>query len=259
MAAMRKIPFKDRLENLHHPVARKLFSLMENKQTNIAVAADVTSAQALLDLAEKVGPEICILKTHIDISEDFTPSVTEQLRKIADRHQFLLFEDRKFADIGNTVTYQYGKGIYHIADWADIINAHSLPGPGIIEGLKKVGLPQGRALLLIAEMSSSENLASNAYIEKTLAMARQNLDFVIGFISQKKLSDDPCWIYMTPGIQLTAGKDALGQQYHTPESVISAGSDILIVGRGIYAAKNPKEQAALYRRAGWQAYVKSFS
>lgn len=249
--------YADRAKDMQHPIARTLLELMDRKQTNLAVSADVTSCQELLDLAEEVGPEICVLKTHVDILEDFNIAYIERLQEIASRHQFLLFEDRKFADIGNTVQLQYGKGIYRIADWADIVNAHSLPGPGIIDGLKEVGLPLERACLLLAQMSSKHNLLQDAYVTATLEMAKQHKDFIIGFIALQRLLDTPDFIYFTPGVNIGASGDTLGQSYLLPDYVINTcGSDIIIVGRGIYRNPSPLKASQHYRQLGWEAYQK---
>ncbi|KAI9206603.1 Orotidine 5'-phosphate decarboxylase domain-containing protein [Polychytrium aggregatum] len=254
--------------SLHaNPTAKRLLELMDRKQTNLSVAADVTSKAELLRIAEALGPYICVFKTHIDIVDDFDQDLVDRLVALAKEHDFLIFEDRKFADIGNTVKHQYASGVYHIASWSDITNAHPLPGEGIVKGLKEVGLPLGRGLLLLAEMSSAGSLAKGSYTAEAVRMARRNRDFVFGFIGQRRLplhgegdkideEGDEDYVYMTPGVGLEAKGDSLGQQYRTPRQVIlESGCDVIIVGRGIYGGGDIAEKARTYREAGWAAYL----
>lgn len=250
------LSYSERADYCLSAAGRNLLQLLDEKKTNLALSADVTSAQQLLDLADQLGPEICILKTHIDIIEDFSPALTEKLRKLALKHHFLIFEDRKFADIGNTVKHQYTGGMYHISNWADLVNAHSIPGPGIVQGLAEAGRKKNRGLILLAEMSSQGHLMSAEYIQETLKIAEQFADFVIGFITQHALSHDPHWINFTPGVKLEKDQDKLGQQYTTPETaIIEHGSDIIIVGRGIISADDPLTIAQTYRERGWKSYL----
>jgi uridine monophosphate synthetase len=254
---IKKLNFVERASFCLNASVQRLCQLIADKQTNLCLSADVSCASELLNLVDKVGLEICLLKTHIDILSDFTSDFIQQLNYLAEKHQFLIFEDRKFADIGHTVKQQYAGGIYQIAEWADIINAHTVPGPGIIQGLREVGLTKGRGLLLLAEMSSSGSLARGAYTEASIAMAKAYPDFVMGFIAQHQLSEDPGLIQLTPGIQFDSGGiDGLGQQYISPERAITQnGADIIIVGRGIYQANNPAISAQHYRQSAWKAYL----
>ena len=101
--------------------------------------------------------------------------------------------------------------MYKIADWSDITNAHPIPGDGIVHGLKEIGLPKGRALLILAEMSSAGSLATGSYSMQAVRMAQRNRDFCIGFIGQNRITTlddgstvDDDFIYMTPGVVLVA-------------------------------------------------------
>uniref|UniRef100_A0A9J7YAF3 Orotidine 5'-phosphate decarboxylase n=1 Tax=Cyprinus carpio carpio TaxID=630221 RepID=A0A9J7YAF3_CYPCA len=241
-----------------HPLSARLLKITADKKTILCVSADVIHSEELLEIADALGPLICVLKTHVDILQDFTADVASSLKGLAIKHNFLIFEDCKFADIGNTIKHQYEGSLYRISSWAHTIKAYALPGPGVLQGLGAAGKPLGQGCLLIAQMSSQGSLATGDYTQAVVKMAEDHIYFVFGFINVSKISEKPGLVHMTPGVQILSGGDGLGQQYSSPEDVIcTKGSDIIIVGRGILASSDQLRAAEEYRTAGWQAYLKN--
>ncbi|KAF6762317.1 humps family-domain-containing protein [Ephemerocybe angulata] len=244
-----KQSYGERAKRHSNPAAKQLLETMERKKTNLCVSVDTVMASDFLAIIDAIGPYTCLVKTHIDILEDFEYSIIERLEALAKKHDFLIFEDRKFADIGNTVALQYSAGVHKIAKWSHITNAHPVPGPSIVRGLASVGLPLQRGLLLLAEMSTAGTLAKDTYTEEAVAGQGSDEDFLI----------------LTPGVGLEEKGDGMGQQYRTPhEVVLDSGCDVIIVGRGIYG-KNLADVDAIAARAerymteGWAAYLKRIS
>jgi uridine monophosphate synthetase len=83
------------------PLAAYLLHLIAIKKSNLCLSADVSTSTQLLKLAEDTGDSICLLKTHADIVTDWSDRTVRQLREIAKAKGFLVFEDRKFSDIGS--------------------------------------------------------------------------------------------------------------------------------------------------------------
>ncbi|KAI1102011.1 Orotidine 5'-phosphate decarboxylase [Jackrogersella minutella] len=133
--------FAERAKNASHPLANYLFRLMELKKSNLCLSADVTSARELLTLADRIGPSIVVLKTHYDLVAgwDYHPQTGTgaKLGALARRHGFLIFEDRKFGDIGSTVQLQYTGGTARIIDWAHIVNVNMIPGKAAVTALQQ--------------------------------------------------------------------------------------------------------------------------
>lgn len=48
----------------------------------------------LIQLADAFGPHICVLKTHIDVVSDFTAEISEKLKGLAQKYNFIIMEDR---------------------------------------------------------------------------------------------------------------------------------------------------------------------
>ncbi|RYP74494.1 hypothetical protein DL771_002968 [Monosporascus sp. 5C6A] len=134
-----KATFAERATSASHPLSNYLFRLMNLKQSNLCLSADVPNARELLSLADRIGPSIVVLKTHYDliVGWDFNPQTGTgaKLAALARKHGFLIFEDRKFGDIGNTVQLQYTSGTARIIEWAHIVNVNMVPGKAAVRSL----------------------------------------------------------------------------------------------------------------------------
>ena len=240
-----------------HPVAKKLTRIIQKKKTNLCCSADVNTAQELLNLADAVGPHICMLKTHTDNLSDFSEDMIVHLKSLSEKHDFLIFEDRKFADIGHIVIQQFTSPPLKIADWADVVTVHVVAGSSSIEALRSTGKLDDTALIVVAEMSTKDTLTSRKYTLKAIEIAEQHSDIVLGTVAQNYRSEKAGLMMLTPGINTERKKDGLGQTYNHPDEAFSKrGVDIMIVGRGIYQSENPNLQAEIYRKIGWESYMK---
>lgn len=233
-----------------------LLNLMEEKKSNLAVSLDYTSLKQIYKILSVIGEHIVIVKLHMDIIEDFDMDLCSQIVKLSKDLKFVIFEDRKFSEIGSIFQKQYQGGMYRISEWANLVNFHLISGDSNIQLFDKIYNPKDQAGLLVAQMSNKGNLFSKDYTNQVIEIGKRFAS-VCGFISQEKIAGDG-FLYLTPGIGIAKEGDALDQQYKSPQqALIVDGTDIIIVGRNITQSKSVVKSTLLYKELGWSSYLLS--
>ena len=245
-------------------IARRWMEACTAKKSLVILAADRQDMVGLNQLLELVHEHVVALKTHVDLVKDWTPEAWGAFCAKAEGFGMLIFEDRKFADIGKISKQQMG-GIYDIRSWADLVTSHLISGPDVVNGLQAGWEEVSRegGILLLAQMSSRGNLLNQDYSDEVVRIGKEQ-DGVFGFIGngseatniaalRQRLGDEK--MIWTPGINLQVGDGELGQRYGNPRDAVLAGADGIIVGSGIHGMNDPCHAARTYADASWQALL----
>ena len=237
----------------------RIKEIMTLKQSNLCVSIDFTKTNTILSCIETLKDNIVIAKIHCDIIDDFTKEFVDRISELCLKNNILIFEDRKFSDIGSTFHKQFIGGIFNIRDWCHLTTFHGIVGEGIIEQFSKIK-NQDQAGLIVAQMSNRNNLIDRSYTDKCIDIAKKYSKSILGFVSQEKLTKDEkssyqMFLYFTPGVNLHSNKDDKDQQYISPQQAIINGADIIIVGRGIIQSENMLEECKKYQKLAWNEYM----
>ena len=197
------------------------------KKGRLCFSADIENPKKLIEVVDRIGMCISICKIHIDLvdfSELPSAHFIELLLGLAIKHNFMIMEDRKFADISSIVKKQYK----NIKGWADLVTVHGSVADEVLSVLS--------GAMFVANMSNQ----TFDYTKKALRLAESHADHITGFITQHRIDSLIC---MTPGVNI-ATKTDMDQNYCLPPS--KEETDVVIVGRGIYETENVRKSAEMY-------------
>ena len=221
----------------------------------VIIACDFSSAAELYAFLDRFGEERPFVKIGMELFYAEGPAIVREIK----RRGHKIFLDLKLHDIPNTVKRAMAilSGLN-----VDIINLHAA---GTIEmmraALEGLTRPDGSRPLLIAvtqltstsEQRMREELLIDRPINEVIVHYAENakaagLDGVVCSPLEAGMVKEACgkdFLTVTPGVRFAGGSAGDQVRITTPARARELGSDYIVVGRPITAAKDP---LAAYRR-----------
>lgn len=222
----------------------------------ILVALDVPTAETALSLARELAPAVAGFKIGSQLFTSSGPEIVRAIRAL-ERQVFL---DLKFHDIPNTVAKAVESATrlgvqmltIHTSGGSDMMRAAE-------DSARKTALQSGGSaplVLGVTVLTSMEGQTlSEIGCESNVARQVERLALLAVRAGLRGLVCSPLEItalrqllpegiqLVTPGIRSGADQADDQRRTLTAKEAIAAGADWLVIGRPIYAAKNPRAAA----------------
>jgi len=249
-------------------LAKELLELMEKKESNLVVAADqeFKSEKEIFKFAKELAPEIVGFKFHPRIYEKtlgwFYNGYDAELFDIAKEGEFTVINDTKLGDIGKIIFKQLEVELAN----AHMVTTHEVQGYHALEAINDMSTKLyekdkvSRGAISLLYMTSEGHMFdpifdkliddTNQYKSVGGVVAGKALDAIYHAMGRLELGI----LIFSPGIKIKGEKGERGQTYGHPFHAVSHGTDVIIVGSGIYGSDEPVKAAREYRREGWEGY-----
>jgi orotidine-5'-phosphate decarboxylase len=232
------------------------FQFNRRVRNPIIAALDVSSVEGALKLAEEIRPAVGAFKIGSELFTTGGPAIVQRIRGSGAS----VFLDLKFHDIPNTVAKAVA-----VATRLDVqmLTIHTSGGSEMMqaaqESAQKTAKDCGHAVPLVlgvtvltsmdsrtlVEIGSNENVGGQVERLAGLAMKAGLGGLVCSPLEITTLRQIlPQEVQLvTPGIRTGTEKADDQKRTLTPKEAMTAGANWLVIGRPIYAAKNPRAAA----------------
>lgn len=250
----RPISYEKRLAFANNPLLTKLYNIIIEKKSNLCLAIYTDTLEKALELIEKVGPHVCMVKVLSEIYSDWDDIESpDKLISLKNKYNFLLYEGRELFDHCETNAKTYQAKYLKYADFISID-----PDDSTIKAIEDIATDarELRGCIALCNLSYTD---LNKTPEQKLKSVVRNQHECCGIIAQSlNISEDKNLVKCSPGVHIAKTTDGLNQNWQHPSKVIAQGADVLIVGRGIVASSTELDllsRCEIYRQTCWQAYL----
>jgi|tagenome__1003787_1003787.scaffolds.fasta_scaffold20940383_3 orotidine-5'-phosphate decarboxylase len=210
---------------------------------HLAIALDVPNLADAVRLATDVAPWFGVAKVGLELYSAAGPAAVEALRDQGLR----VFCDLKLHDIPTTVgraARVLGRlGVsylnFHAAGGVDMLRAGV---EGVREGARDTGLTAPVPLAVTVLTSDADASAFDARLASAIDAGCGGVVCSVQEIARVKRAR-PDFVAVVPGVRLADGDAHDQSRVGTPTEVAAAGADVLVVGRAVSAADDPRATA----------------
>jgi orotidine-5'-phosphate decarboxylase len=224
---------------------------LSERKNPVFVALDTPELTEALRLADRLAPHVGGFKVGLEF---LTATGPEGLRRIVDLGR-PVFADVKFHDSPNTVA---GASRALAAQRVACFNIHASGGAAMMRAARAAiestnPRPKLLAVTILTSLDQQDLAALGLQgtprerVARLAALAKScDLDGVVCSAEEIEIVRETCgpdFLIVTPGIRPEGAAVADQRRVKTPSEALSAGADILVIGRPITGAPDPADVA----------------